>query len=202
MASLIDNILSTCKAVGGNYIEIHLGKLPSNHSNYDVFEHSLEKDLFDRLISMLSRKYERAFEHDFMETVKGDTVLVRKFEDGNIVETRVNNIQVLDQWFDAIADSATNALNIMIYDKKKVPVIMFPSTSSVHSVKYIRRLIFRINNRVYVNLQEEKFCDSLNDIYFRAYVNINYSEGIDNSDITGKVCGILKVFNDILRPTS
>lgn len=186
------DVLNACRDVGGNYIELHIGQVTSDHE----FRYALNRDYFDKLINAFSRKYDRAFEHDFMETVKGNTVLVRKFEEGNIIETRVNNMQILQQRFDD-----TNGLNIIVYDKKKVPVIMFPSTTSVHSVKYVRKLIFRVNNRVYVNIQEEKVADDMTDMYYRAYINVNYSDGIDSSDITQKLSCILAVLSEIPKPT-
>ena len=164
---------------GSNLIEIHLG---TTLSDTHCFKYALDQALFDSLLKAFSDKNGKYFQHDYVEHHKNELRLIQKIEADQVTETKVNMMR--------LCDFKLLPLNIITYfDKKKVPIITFPSTNKLNDIKYIRKVIFRINNRLYVNFCEEK--SSSNTIIYRINININYTDGMDIEDMKKRIKRIL-----------
>jgi hypothetical protein len=63
------------------------------------------------------------------------------------------------------------------FTKEKLPVHAFPSSNDLHSIAYIRRIVFRKNSHIFANIDTVLEGD---EVYYMCYVNVNVDS---NSDI-------------------
>ena len=160
-----------------NYVEIHIGKLLGT----GFFQYSLSSDEFFNYMDKMQKKYDKCFQTDHKEYILNNMRLIKQVsETGDVDDTKVNMFHVLK------TDVLSSELMMVIYDKKKLPIVGFPSTSSLSGIKHVRRLIFRVNNRIFVNFQEEKVHGS-EEMCYRLFVNYNHSDGVDLKESVSKI---------------
>lgn len=69
----------------------------------------------------------------------------------------------------------------IFYNKSKKPIHAFSSSHDMHDISYIRRLTFRINNRVFINFDFASNVDGQK--YNKVFMNANIDHNVDRDYI-------------------
>lgn len=112
----------------------------------------------------------KPFQVDHKEYIYGNLHLTRKVQDESCVETKAYQLAVKQ-----VEDRET--YRAVYYERKKLAATSFPSTMDTHMTTYKRRLIFRINNRIYLNFQHYWHDDAA--LFRKVYINYNISKDVD-----------------------
>lgn len=123
-----------------------------------------------QFIAKLSKTY-KSSEKLIKQYVRNNTVYEVHVQDG-----KPNSYKVYQKTIEKVVTLQRNLIEIS-YTKEKLPVYAFPSSNDIHSIVYIRRIVFRKNSHIFANV------DAILDgeqVYYMCYVNINIEP---NSDI-------------------
>jgi hypothetical protein len=74
--------------------------------------------------------------------------------------------------------------------RNKLSMINLNSTRNVHSTNYVKKLIFRITNRIYINFEIKKNVET-NTTSRYIYINYNHDQGVDMNE-TNRVVNEIK----------
>lgn len=158
---------------GSNYYEIYINQ----GKGYEV---GLSPETFRELLSCLARSNTeyKFFQKEYKEYTYGD-IIVHNYKN---TETRVFKhtpvtIQELDNKM------------LLGYHRSKLTFLSVPSTKNIHDMKYIKKLIFRVNNRIFINFQIALDVDGKK--VYTVYVNYNHESNIDPEETE-------KLLNDIM----
>lgn len=161
-------------------MDVH--KSPKSTETCQVYNYDIKKDTFERLIQR------------FAQSTLNNSTKVSQYD---IIETRfqqLQRVQVLDDNGDALetktyecipvsCDQDTNAQFVTLkFKKQKIPNVCFPSTMDHDTTRYIRRLVFRYNNRVFLNFQEEAPHKCR-----KVYINVNNSKDAEQTKLNALV---------------
>lgn len=86
-----------------------------------------------------------------------------------------------------------NGLIKLYYAKDKVPYHMFPSTTKMNAVSHVRKLVFRVHNRVYINFQLEQQVGT-QEIRRKVYINYNLDKNVDTGYMEDLISKAIKEF--------
>lgn len=76
------------------------------------------------------------------------------------------------------------------YSRNKLSMINLNSTRNVSSTNYVKKLIFRITNRIYINFEIKKNVETSTTSRY-IYINYNHDQGVD-MNATAKVISEIK----------
>lgn len=77
------------------------------------------------------------------------------------------------------------------YSKTKLTVLNYPSTTHIFDISYVKRLTFRVSNRVYINFEISFSPDDEKKTY-RVYVNYNHDNNVDMKIVNKSLNEVLK----------
>jgi len=160
--------LITCQHTN-NYFEFVL--LPNSHTQkhdtFDVYDYSFTKDAFYNVMDKFKNTKYKPFEKQHKEYIYEDLCLENY--DNKELKLYKKHLVSCKHMKDFV---------VLGYNRTKQSVVNFPSTLSIASTRYVKRLIFRISNRVYVNF-ETSIPESMDTITYCIYVNYNHDENVD-----------------------
>ena len=171
-----------------NYYEIYLTpkmkeqKLDSSDQSAIEFNINVSKEDFDNMLLTMNKantdfKY---FQKEYKE-YKYNEVTVHNYKN---TETRI--FKFLPQ----IICKNDNAL-LIGYQRNKLTFLSVPSTTSIYEISYIKKLIFRVNNRIFINFQ----CSYSDNIKtYSVYINYNHEANIDPDGVTNAIKQIFNIF--------
>jgi hypothetical protein len=171
-----------------NYMEVHLGQKKTREH---VFQARLDPDVFYKYMSVMknftSFKFFKTYSKEY---ILNNLHLVKQIKDANTPQETVEDVRVNDMTLltTHLMDDRTY---VLCYDKKKIPIVAYPSTQDINDVKYVNKLIFRVNNRIFVNFQQEKSLYDMDNVIHRVYINYNHSSNVDINES-------FKVIDDVL----
>lgn len=174
------NYFSTCNY---DYLEIIL---ITEEDNYDIPENTFN-DLLCKLKSDTNSSY-KYFQCDTKEYHNRQMLLLKKIKDNDVIETKAYQMKLVDV-HDTIV--CQQKLRILKNEKKKVSTIIFPSAKQYDNIVFKRRLIFRVNNKVYINFQIEKIAEDGSNVRRKIYINFNNSKDTDMNDISDNINAVL-----------
>ena len=150
--------------------------------------YDIQEDEFNMYLSKM-RQYQqyKFFQVDTKEYYHRNLVLIKKIKDGTIEETKVYQqtpLHVID----------LNHFRVVSFEKKKLSTIAFPSSKTYDDIKHKRKLIFRVNNKIYINFQQE--LDGSNKMSRKVYINFNNNK---DTDVKDSVSTIKHLMQDIFR---
>ena len=164
-----------------NYVEIHILNKTSKHDDGFIFDISLEKDVFFDLLKKMKKFNFKFFQKNFKEYVHKDVTCQCFVSD----DFKVNRNKILH-------------LNIQPsyvcigYNRHKLSLLNFPSTKNVQQKRYVKRLIFRVSNRLYINFEVSLDSSVSNEKQYSVFINYNHDPNVDISIVT-------KSFNEIMN---
>lgn len=158
-----------------NYIEIKLYKKKSAENVYDI---NFSKDEFYNIMNRLKYK---CYQKDCKQYVSGNLFYENlNNEEVKVYKTEVKNIIIKDRYI------------ISFYNKSKLSVLNFESSTNINDINYIRKLIFRVSNRIYINFEIKK---KNNNLVYNIYINYNHDDTVDLSLINDSLENIVKTIN-------
>lgn len=166
-----------------NYFEIFItpsliGKTYEDEAS--EFDIGLNYEQFTYLMSLMSKSEYKCFQKQYKQYIY-DNIIVHNYKN---VENRVfKNTPVIIE---------KNDKAIMIgYKRNKLTFLSAPCTKNIYEISYVKKLIFRVNNRIFVNFQ----CNLIDNkkIYY-VYINYNHESNIDQDSITETLKKILDIF--------
>lgn len=166
-----------------NYIETWLGK----HDD-DCFKTTLPQEQFEALLKVMKKYDAKCNQGDFKSYTCYDMVLVKKIVDHDAQDIKVYQQKVVDV-------TTTPYTQTLHMERKKVASVLFPSTCNIHRTTFFRKLVFRVNHRIFVNFVQEKEQGS-DQTHFKVFVNFNSAKDID---VTEQMNIMNKVVNDLSR---
>lgn len=150
----------------GNYTEV---VLLDEDTSYDISD-----KVFYRLINDIRSKGYNCFQKHFKEYVFRNMF----FENNDQKQVKIYKKTLLYS-----VDMNNSAMKIMTFNKEKQPYHLFPASTMLHSISYVSRLIFKENNRVYINFEKRKY-EEIPDVSFnKVYINYNHDENVDLGSI-------------------
>jgi hypothetical protein len=150
----------------GNYTEV---VLMDEDSSYDIND-----KVFYRLINNVRSKGYNCFQKHFKEYVFRNMF----FENSDKKQVKIYKKTLLNT-----VDMSNGVIKMLTFNKEKQPYHLFPASTMLHSISYVSRLIFKENNRVYINFEKRKF-EGLPDMSFnKVYINYNHDDNVDLGSI-------------------
>lgn len=181
MDKLEDFIITNTKPDNySNYFEFHICN--STYHNLDdtlgIYNTSLDRQQFYKFMYKMMDGNYRYHQKQYKEVFVGDVCYQNyKNEEMSIHNIQTNTVESISDKMFAIAQT-----------KNKLSILSVPSTLNIYSENMIRKLIFRISNRVFVNF-ENGMTD--NEKYYKVFVNYNHDKDVD-------VNVVVKNINDVL----
>lgn len=173
---------------GANYFEVFVTTAsPSQHGDTTAYEIGLTRDEFNRLLERIGKAHDlKNFQKEYKEYVYNDAIVHNYMN----TETRVfRNTPVQVQ--------EGKSCVVVAYNRSKLTFLNVPSTKTIHDTQCVKKLIFRVNNRIFVNFQAAAPPGGMeNDVTYTVYVNYNHEQNVDMDcikDALDKVCGILGI---------
>lgn len=183
MASL--NINTHFASIPFDYLELVLvERVGETERRYDMSEQE-----FNTYLQRMKATNFKYFQTDSKEYVQGNMLLVKKIENNSVTESKAYQIIPLE-----VVDVSTN-IRAVAYERKKLSTIAFQSTKNLDMIKHKRRLIFRVNNKIYVNFQCE-LCEG--HMCRKVFINFNNSKDADLKESFNTMQSLL----DIIVPAS
>lgn len=156
---------------GANYYEVYVtakGSKPAELGDAVEYSIGLSKDEFGGLLEKMGKAHDlKHFQKEYKEYVYNDVVVHNYMN----TETRVfRNTPVLVKPGKGCVVSA--------YNRSKLTFLNVPSTKTIHDVQCVKRLIFRVNNRLFVNFQVAA-PPGTPDTTYTVSVNYNHEQNVD-----------------------
>lgn len=142
------------------------------------------------------RKYDaKSFQGDFKTYQYFDMSLVKKIENNDATDIKVYQSRL-------VHSTSTPTTQALYFEKHKVSSVLFPSTMNVHRITYVRKLVFRLNHRMFVNFVIEKEQGS-DQKHYKVFLNYNASKDADVPTISAYMDKIVADFTPQIEvPTS
>jgi hypothetical protein len=83
----------------------------------------------------------------------------------------------------------------MVFNKSKKPIHAFSSSTDINEIIYIKRLTFRISNRVFVNFEIGCSIDTMETKYRNVYINGNFDSDVDYDYINAEIDQYLTILS-------
>jgi hypothetical protein len=141
----------------------------------DANSYDIPEDQFMDMMFKMKKANYKYFQTDSQDYIKGNKHMKKKIVAGEVQEVKVYNISPL-----YIINE--NKYIKVAYEKQKLSSIMFPSIDDVDTFVVTRKLIFRVNNKVYVNFQLQRTPGS-DKIIRKVYINFNNSRDTDIEEV-------------------
>lgn len=174
-----------------NYIEyVALPKRASDECF--VIDYTLDDAAIMRLISALQsrniKSYERKIKRYTKKNLVYEVILDHKDE---ICDIRSCTMDACD--YKSCED---NRILMISYNKSKKPIHAFSSSNDLNDVSYIKRLTFRVSNRLFINIDVTKSVDDTE--YKKAFMNVNIDQNVDRDYLDSEVQQYLRIMSSAL----
>lgn len=160
-----------------NYIEYII--LPKDIScNASFVDYSFDHDHFINKMSTMVYKNAKYYERKIKQYVRNDLYY-------EVVLDHKNDIADIRSYVKSCTDYEFVQPNVikMQYTKQKKPVHAFSSSLDINDVLYIKRLTFRISNRIFVNFEIGASVADITKKYRKVYINGNFDADVDHDYI-------------------
>lgn len=156
-----------------NYVEY----VVCNNKTGDVIDINLSKEKFEYMMGVVKRQNWKYFGKSCKMYTHNNLI----YENYDYTDIKVYSKEIKEAKMHPTLDLIT-----LYCIKDKKPFHMFPSTKSIHSIAYVRKLVFRVHNRVYVNFETIKNVENDNIVY-KVYINYNHDKNIDQEYMSGVI---------------
>ena len=139
------------------------------------------KDKFTEILQKLSKQEYKYFQREYKEIVYNDIT----FQSFTNNETKIFKLLPLTH------DFIGNSILSIGYQKQKLSLVNVPSTAQPHNITYVKQLIFRITNRIYLCMLVKKEMEG--SFTYSAVVNYNHEYNVDMNLVDRHLQKIFKV---------
>jgi hypothetical protein len=154
-----------------NYYELYYSPLNSKDSN-DEFPISIDSDVFYKIMRFF--KHLKYYQNDYKQFTIGDITCQKYTND---------QIKIYKQNFNFMY--RRNQFVVIGSNKIKLSLLQYPSTNNIMDKEYIKKLIFRVTNRIFVNF-EISLNEGKEKVYM-IYINYNHESKVDDSTVVEQV---------------
>lgn len=178
-------IKNTQQDTYSNYFEIHLCN--NTYNNHDdtlgIYNTSLDRQQFYNLMYKMMDTNYRYHQKQYKEAFIGDVCYQNyKNEEMSIYNLQTNTIE-----------SITDKLCAIGQTKSKLSILSVPSTLNIYSENIVKRLIFKVSNRVFVNF-ENGMTDK--EKYYKVFINYNHDKDVDVNIVIKQIKDALDKLTD------
>lgn len=165
--------------------------MESNYFEYTLFKSQLSPTMWDtnidigvvtKILSNLVHKGYKHFQKDYKEICYGD-VLYENYSNEELKVYRLTPLRT------EVREKHILACG---FNRQKLSLVNVPSTANPDNITYVKQLIFRITNRIYINVVCKKNQDD--SIHHHIYVNYNHDSTVDPKIVDqqlGKIFSLL-----------
>jgi hypothetical protein len=171
---LNDNTCPVSETVS-NYFEIVVletsnGIDKQNSKEFETFNTSLERDHFYSVMYKMMDSNYKYHQKQYKELIIGDVCYHNfKNEEMSIYSSSTNDIVTINKALCGIAQT-----------RSKLSILSLPSTFNVYTENIVRKLVFRISNRIFVNFEHGMTKDKK---YYKIFINYNHEKDVDTSNV-------------------
>lgn len=176
---------------GENYYEIFITTNSKQLLDDHVYDIGIDKERFYKILSSI--KDHKYFQKEYKEYIYSD--IVYRILNKNSSNKNNNDLMKV---FKQTPLKITNYDKFIVigYNKNKLSILNFPSTTNIDQINYVKTLVFRITNRIYVNFNITIDSKTKNKIY-SIFLNYNHDSNY-KSDTNIDINEINKTIKDIL----
>lgn len=145
----------------GNYVEIVV-------CDGDVYD--LPDARFFRFLQIVKQRGGASFQKHYKEYVHRNMF----YENSD-----KNQVKVYKKTLTLVDDEHANNMRVLVFHREKLPFHAFPSTMGLHSVAYVSKVVFKVNNRVFINFERRRYEDAPDTAFNKVYINYNHEENVD-----------------------
>lgn len=164
-----DNIFQSSNC---NYIEFTILPLDRKNTTNDSFIitpiNFTKTEFYAIMRKICSDESLKYFQKEYKQFVSNDLIYENKDND----DIRVYKKAVLNER--VINDRCI----FTAFNKTKLSILAFPCSLNINDIAYVKKLTFRINNRIYLNF-EIKYYESIDKQFYRIYINYNHDTNVD-----------------------
>ena len=162
-----------------NYYELSFkpkNQLNIKSDNFIIYDTNLSFNDFQTYLFRMKNTTYKYFQKEYKEYLYD-----------NITNQNYNNEEIKISKQNALTNKIININNndivIIGYQKIKQSVLNYPSTTKIYYSSYVKKMIFRINSRIFLNFSISLHND--NTKTYRVYLNYNHDNKVD-LDISNK----------------
>jgi hypothetical protein len=168
--NVIRSIIDAAKEDNTNLLEFYIINNYSNSSeNVDVFDTSLSKEVFYKMMHTCQKKYTKCQLQQFKCSVLGDI---------HYCNHENKDINVFSKRTTAVYKVSSNILYIG-NNKKKLTIMSFPSTQTYDHEEYVKTLTYKISNRLSIILSQSKTKSSTPTLHYLIKLTYSHDENVD-----------------------
>jgi hypothetical protein len=161
-----------------NYIEYYV--IPED-LGMNVYKVDLGLEKFTSILKLMSTREDlKFFQKSYKEYNYGDII----YQNYDNTETRVFRKVPISSVYD-------NHVLKVACQRQKLSIINVPSNTAYKEIYTVNHLIFRITNRIFLNMLVKRSSGAANHVSYSVYVNYNHDDGVDCSQTEGKITEIL-----------
>jgi hypothetical protein len=171
-----------------NYIEVYLAQLENKNDRLDVYKTNLGCDKFMSLLDTMRDGNFKFFQKEYKEYIHKD-IICQCYTNDEIKVFKKKSLK-----------SSTSKHWLIVYNNKiKQTLLNFPSTTDLQCTSYNKKLIFRVNNRIYVNFKISLDTCTGNK-WYEVYINYNHEENVDTQLAKNTLEEVMKMLESGLEP--
>jgi len=166
-----------------NYTEIYILNEVQNFP-FTKFDVNLSEDKFRRIFKNIKRHKQRSFKKIHTQTLNATLEHVSDLENEYVNELVVNDCSLFT--------ANRNDFLKVDYSKTSKSVFSFPSNTNIYDIVYHQRLIFKLDNCLYLNFQLSENYEGQR--HKQIFFNVNQGKTFDDQAICKLINETLKLF--------
>ena len=172
----------------GNYLEVVLVPKASSPNQTNV-----DEALFYKMLTAVRQTGQHPLQRHFKEYQYRNLVYeVNEQHQINIFKKKCGYEGPLHE---------TN-FKVLVYHREKQAYHSFPSTTMIHSVSYVDRATFKINNRLYLNFEKKIYEDDVNEKFYKVFINYNHDNNVDISTMQSSLVQLVNRLQSIFSSSN
>ena len=159
-----------------NYIEFYIiNKHTLLDDGIDVIDINLDRDVFMKILGnmkLLASSDVKYFQKTYKEYMVSDITCQ--------VHSHIEDIKVFrKKALGFVKEEKHPNVKVIFSTKSKLTMLNFPSTTNIQEMSYVKTLIFRVNNRIYVNFNVSISADDPESKTYTIFINYNHDNNVD-----------------------
>jgi hypothetical protein len=145
--------------------------------------------LFMNTVHSLKSKGYVTFQKQYKEYVYRDM-----FFDNDKMQIKVYRKKLTHH--DEICDGL---FNVLTFNKEKMPYHVFPSSTKLHSITYVSKVIFKVHNRIFINCEYKAYGDrDSENNYHKIFINYNNDPNVDTASMEKILTSVITQLKNIM----
>ena len=153
-------------------------------TNVTIYDCNVSDDKCNKVFEVMHHRHLKHYERSIKQYVHGDMFYEIAFSKDPEPEIRAYRKTI-----EAVSLEHPSILKVC-FQKQKIPIHAFPSSNNMYEVNYIKRLTFRKNNRIFLNVDYVKSAQGQESR--KIFVNMNLDANTDVNYIMMELEPLLK----------